>query len=142
MRTGVLSAVTCLAALVIGGGFVALSPEGTVALKLATQNTKNCLDFPTQAAAQDYYRQQVGDPDNLDANNDGVACESFINKGRPKGYDKGALVDRIKRGVVDPDPPTAEVPVTPPAPSTATADPIAVETAPPNTDRPRSDVEK
>lgn len=35
----------------------------------------DCRDFSTQRAAQDYYNGQRGDPDNLDADNDGIACE-------------------------------------------------------------------
>jgi endonuclease YncB( thermonuclease family) len=37
----------------------------------------NCSDFSSQLAAQNYYNQQVGDPDGLDADHDGFACESL-----------------------------------------------------------------
>lgn len=37
---------------------------------------RDCADFPTQAAAQNYYNGQVGDPDGLDADGNGLACES------------------------------------------------------------------
>jgi hypothetical protein len=36
----------------------------------------NCSDFPSQAAAQAYLRQYPSDPSRLDADNDGIACES------------------------------------------------------------------
>jgi micrococcal nuclease len=38
--------------------------------------TYNCADFDTQQQAQDYY-DQVGDIDGLDANQDGIPCESL-----------------------------------------------------------------
>jgi ABC-type Fe3+-hydroxamate transport system substrate-binding protein len=38
--------------------------------------TYNCADFDTQQEAQDYY-DQVGDTDGLDANHDGIPCESL-----------------------------------------------------------------
>ncbi len=40
---------------------------------------KDCGDFPTQKAAQDFFIEQGGpqsDPHNLDADGDGIACES------------------------------------------------------------------
>ncbi len=36
----------------------------------------DCSDFPSQQAAQDYYIGQQGDPDRLDGDSDGWACES------------------------------------------------------------------
>jgi hypothetical protein len=39
---------------------------------------KDCADFPTQRAAQFFFLKHGGprrDPDRLDADNDGVACE-------------------------------------------------------------------
>jgi hypothetical protein len=36
----------------------------------------NCSDFPSQASAQAYLRQYPSDPSRLDADNDGIACES------------------------------------------------------------------
>ena len=41
----------------------------------------NCDDFDSQAAAQAHYREHPGDPDGLDANDNGVACEN--NPGYP-----------------------------------------------------------
>jgi hypothetical protein len=36
---------------------------------------RDCPDFPTQAAAQAAYDAVPGDPERLDGDNDGVACE-------------------------------------------------------------------
>lgn len=36
-----------------------------------------CDAFATQADAQNYYLGQVGDPDGLDRDGDGLACESL-----------------------------------------------------------------
>jgi hypothetical protein len=36
----------------------------------------DCRDFATQEHAQAYFDAQSGDPDNLDSNGDGVACET------------------------------------------------------------------
>ncbi|MDP3984496.1 MAG: excalibur calcium-binding domain-containing protein [Acidimicrobiia bacterium] len=43
-------------------------------------DSKNCTDFATQAAAQewfDFYYPDYGDIANLDSDNDQVACESL-----------------------------------------------------------------
>lgn len=36
---------------------------------------KDCRHFDTQRAAQSYFESRPGDPDNLDGDNDGIACE-------------------------------------------------------------------
>jgi hypothetical protein len=39
---------------------------------------RDCADFPTQAAAQKYFKKHGGprhDPSRLDADHDGIACE-------------------------------------------------------------------
>lgn len=44
----------------------------------ASASDKDCADFPTQRAAQVFFLKHGGprrDPDRLDADNDGVACE-------------------------------------------------------------------
>jgi endonuclease YncB( thermonuclease family) len=53
--------------LVVLGMLVAAAPALAV----------NCSNFSSQLAAQNYYNQQVGDPDGLDADHDGFACESL-----------------------------------------------------------------
>src|SRR4051795_11314864 len=41
------------------------------------QDDQNCSDFVTQQAAQDHFNQDTSDPDNLDADNNGIACETL-----------------------------------------------------------------
>lgn len=38
---------------------------------------KNCADFPNRAAAQDWLNAYAGDPDGLDGDHDGLACEAL-----------------------------------------------------------------
>jgi len=42
----------------------------------------NCADFATQRAAQREFAKDRTDPNNLDADNDGRACEELIGEGR------------------------------------------------------------
>jgi hypothetical protein len=44
---------------------------------IAHAKDHNCQDFAYQEDAQAYFDAQSGDPDNLDSNGDGVACESL-----------------------------------------------------------------
>lgn len=51
---------------------IALLPSG------ASARDRDCRDFSTQRAAQFFFLKQGGpqyDPDRLDADNDGIACE-------------------------------------------------------------------
>jgi LPXTG-motif cell wall-anchored protein len=57
--------------LVLGGLFLA-APSA-----LAQAGDQDCADFASQAAAQAHLRADTSDPDGLDADNDGVACESY-----------------------------------------------------------------
>jgi len=44
------------------------------------RSDKDCADFPSQKAAQIYFLKHGGpryDPDRLDADHDGIACESL-----------------------------------------------------------------
>lgn len=43
---------------------------------IAQAKDHDCRDFATQEDAQAYFDAQSGDPDNLDSNGDGVACET------------------------------------------------------------------
>jgi uncharacterized protein YqkB len=43
---------------------------------IAHAKDHDCRDFATQEDAQAYFDAQSGDPDNLDSNGDGVACET------------------------------------------------------------------
>src|SRR4051812_46520285 len=77
----------------------------------------NCPDFPSQAAAQQHLRSDPSDPDGLDRDRDGIACES-----NPAPYDKQP-VDRSgsSAGSSSPQPtqpytpPTSPKPTAPPA---------------------------
>jgi MYXO-CTERM domain-containing protein len=59
-----------------------LTAAGTLPLAGAAyaQPDRDCADFASQAEAQDALDGSVGDPERLDANDDGVACESFFRE--------------------------------------------------------------
>src|SRR4051794_27186431 len=70
------------ASLTIGlaGLFAAFHPLGPGPEQAQSAGDVNCSDFANQAAAQSYFIQHGGpnsDPAGLDADNDGVACESL-----------------------------------------------------------------
>jgi hypothetical protein len=58
--------------LLVFGGLVLAAPAA-----LAQANDQNCSDFPSQRAAQAHLRADPSDPDRLDDDNDGIACESL-----------------------------------------------------------------
>lgn len=49
----------------------------------AQANDQNCADFASQADAQAHLNADPSDPDNLDGDNDGLACEAFLYPDRP-----------------------------------------------------------
>lgn len=51
------------------------------------QDDQNCADFASQAAAQEHYRGDTTDPDGLDRDDDGIACENHT------GYPEGSATD-------------------------------------------------
>jgi MYXO-CTERM domain-containing protein len=57
-----------------------LTVAGTLPLAGAAhaQPDRDCADFASQAEAQEALDGSVGDPERLDANDDGVACESYF----------------------------------------------------------------
>jgi Excalibur calcium-binding domain len=65
----------------------------TAPAAFAQANDQNCDDFPSQAAAQAHLDADPSDPDNLDADDDGVACENFdygdAGGAAPPGGDDG-----------------------------------------------------
>lgn len=81
------------AALAVGCGVAFVGPAAAV-------DDQNCSDFPSQAAAQQHLREDPSDPDNLDGNNDGVACED-----NPAPYDT-VPVPQATTGTTAPAPPT------------------------------------
>jgi hypothetical protein len=56
-----------------------VEPAGAVDDPIVTRPApdKDCSDFPSQQAAQSYLESQTGDPDGLDRDGDGTACESL-----------------------------------------------------------------
>ena len=59
-----------------------LTAAGTLPLAGAAdaQPDRDCADFTSQAEAQEALDGRVGDPERLDANDDGVACESYFRE--------------------------------------------------------------
>jgi hypothetical protein len=56
------------------------------------QDDQNCDDFESQAAAQAHLRQDPSDPDQLDRDNDGLACEDHPD------YPEGSARDETPVG--------------------------------------------
>jgi len=79
MRTSLLAAATVL--------FLAVTP--------AFAADKDCIDFATHAQAQAYFEAHPGDPDYLDGDGDGVACELL------PGAPADARGDHTDRGDTD-----------------------------------------
>jgi MYXO-CTERM domain-containing protein len=59
-----------------------LTVAGTLPLAGAAyaQPDRDCADFASQAEAQEALDGTVGDPERLDANDDGVACKSYFRE--------------------------------------------------------------
>lgn len=89
----------------------------------------NCSDFASQAAAQAYLRANPSDPDGLDGNDDGIACESL-----PAPRDEVPVTAAI--GPYQTATPTATATVSPTATATlsptATATPVTTATVSPS----------
>jgi hypothetical protein len=72
MNTGIRAlTTTALTILVI---------TGPTAVAAHAQNNLNCSDFATQEDAQAEFNRDPGDPDRLDADNDGIACEDLPHR--------------------------------------------------------------
>lgn len=59
-----------------------------MAVPAFAQDDQNCADFGSQAEAQDHLEMDTSDPDNLDTDDDGQACENF-DYGTTGGDDDG-----------------------------------------------------
>jgi hypothetical protein len=68
-----------LAATVASALLVVLAPVGVAQVDL------NCVDFPWQEIAQEEFNRDSSDPHDLDADNDGVACEELPRSGSAPG---------------------------------------------------------
>lgn len=88
MRTRSVVAATLLAAV------ATLSMAGPA---IARPADRDCPDFPSQAAAQAALDSRSGDPERLDADRDGTACESRF--GEPAS--RTDRVGSVPRGAVD-----------------------------------------
>lgn len=55
--------------------FAALSAQVLFVQPASAYNAYNCDDFSTQEEAQAEYESEYGDPNYLDGDNDGIACE-------------------------------------------------------------------
>src|SRR5215208_1538319 len=95
LRSGQLVALPFVALLLVAKLFVS---ERSVWAQ--EEDELNCKDFPSQAAAQREYQRDRSDPNNLDADNDGQACEDFDYGGRgargapDNQYGKAELIDK------------------------------------------------
>jgi excalibur calcium-binding domain-containing protein len=113
---GLAAATGCLATLLL-------------ALPTQAQAAVNCSDFSTQAAAQNYYESVGGpgqDPAGLDADHDGIACESLPCPCRSLSADTDGdgwvdqfdacptVAARTANGCPLPPPPPPPMDVTPP----------------------------
>jgi len=72
MRTGKRLLTVMVATVLVAIALIAMLPSG------ASAGDKDCADFRSQRAAQLFFLRHGGpryDPDRLDADNDGIACE-------------------------------------------------------------------
>ncbi len=65
----------------------------------SAQDDQNCDDFASQADAQAHYRADTTDPDGLDRDDDGLACEDH------PGYAEGSATDMQPVGSASSEPP-------------------------------------
>lgn len=106
MRRMLLLAV---ATLFTTAGLLAFAPSWAAAL--------GCTDFPSQASAQDYYRQHPAEVVTLDPDKNGIACESSAGP-----FDRTAI---SAGGVATPAPVTSPNATPTSAPSAVAASPGA-----------------
>jgi hypothetical protein len=83
-----------------------------------SSNTFDCETFAYQEHAQLWYDRDHTDPFDLDADNDGIACEALPSRPTPPPGGEGGLTTSTPPGTT---PPTTSPPTTtPPPPSTTT----------------------
>lgn len=85
----------------------ALATVGLLALGGASASAadRDYSDFDTQAAAQDYYEAKGGplrDPDRLDDDGDGVACETLPRGGSGSTREGPFVGDQFRKRLVEP----------------------------------------
>lgn len=70
-------------------GALAIAAPLTLAGVSQAQEDMDCKDFGSQQEAQSTFDQESGDPHNLDADNDGKACEEWTGSGQPSHGHEG-----------------------------------------------------
>jgi hypothetical protein len=93
---------TVLAAAVLAT--VATFPLAGVASAQPQPTDRDCRDFASQAAAQSALRSHSGDPQRLDANHNGVACEDYFRMGQVDPEVPPPPPAALVQPVVDQDP--------------------------------------
>lgn len=63
-----------------------LATLGVVGIATANADDLNCDDFSTQQEAQAVLEQDRSDPNGLDRDNDGIACETLPSGGSSSGH--------------------------------------------------------
>lgn len=82
----------------------------------AAQTNRDCRDFASQAAAQSALRSRSGDPERLDHDHNGVACEDYFKTAA--GSMPAPVAPPAAVPVVEQPAPRAAAPVAPVAPVT------------------------
>lgn len=104
MLAGVRSAPRVTGMLVVAAGALAVAVPAPASAAQARAADRDCSDFSTQGEAQRYFdRIGPGDPDRLDADGDGRACDSLPGGGggapkpKPKPAKRPDFAARIVR---------------------------------------------
>jgi hypothetical protein len=77
------------ALLLIVGGLLSVYLFFIAASSARAQGDLDCSDFDTQEEAQAELDKDSSDPNNLDADNDGIACENLPHRGGGSGENTG-----------------------------------------------------
>lgn len=77
MASRTVARLTGTAATVLVTAAMAAIPLAGVASAAPTVDDQNCKDFTSQSQAQQHYDADTSDPDGLDDDNDGQACEKY-----------------------------------------------------------------
>lgn len=111
MKGSVLTLVVAIGMIVSAASSAPAAPahDGAPAASPAPLRDLNCDDFSSQAAAQNHYNGQGGvaggDPDGLDTDHDGVACESNPCPCSNAGPGSGGSGGGSGSGSAEPTPP-------------------------------------
>ncbi len=89
-RLLLLAALCALAILAVAPAAMAQTVSPSASPAAVEGVPQDCDNFPTQAAAQDFLESDPSDPAGLDADDDGVACETFFGTDDDGGAEDGA----------------------------------------------------